>query len=116
MDRRDCQAAVTPAPRALRHFAAKDRSGQPIWPPNNATNPLPGPTLRASVGERVELTFLNHIDIRDFACTGIDRDGCDRLFVGTPDRRSSIPAGPETALPTVSTDRAPSTCISMARM
>src|SRR5713226_2723012 len=34
----------------------------PTTPPNTYGNPLPGPTLRARVGDLVELTLLNHVD------------------------------------------------------
>lgn len=77
--------------RALRYFEATDPSGNPIWPPADCKRPMPGPTLRARVGERVEITFLNHIDVNDFGKTGIDRGeqfppgdirGCDVLFSG----------------------------------
>ncbi|HEU0215139.1 MAG TPA: multicopper oxidase domain-containing protein [Stellaceae bacterium] len=47
-------------------------------------NPLPGPTLRARVGDIVELTFLNQINPADFG-NSIDQDlvkggsGCDQV-------------------------------------
>lgn len=82
------------AERALRYFQAKDAdSGNVIWPPVDCPRPVPGPTLRARVGDRVEITFLNHIDVRDFPKTGIDRGdkfppgdnrGCDVLFFDGP--------------------------------
>jgi FtsP/CotA-like multicopper oxidase with cupredoxin domain len=77
------------AERALRYFEAVDPSGKPIWPPADCPRPVPGPTLRARVGDRVEITFLNHIDVKDFELTGIDRGekfppgdnrGCDVLL------------------------------------
>jgi FtsP/CotA-like multicopper oxidase with cupredoxin domain len=53
-------------------------SPQPV--DDNYSDPLPGPTLRARVGDVVELTFLNHIDPLDFG-DSIDRgeqgQGCD---------------------------------------
>ncbi len=46
----------------------------------NYVDPMPGPTLRARVGDMVELTFLNQIDPLDFG-DSIDRgehgQGCD---------------------------------------
>jgi FtsP/CotA-like multicopper oxidase with cupredoxin domain len=51
-------------------------------PPANQqyTDPMPGPTLRARLGDVVELTFLNHIDLSDYG-DSIDRgergQGCD---------------------------------------
>lgn len=89
----DLPAGQQAIERALRYFEAKDPSGNLIWPPADCPRPVPGPTLRASVGDRVEITFLNHIDVRDFARTGIDRGdkvppgdprGCDRLFRDEP--------------------------------
>ena len=86
----DSQANVPVARRGLRYFQGADTSGNVVWPPANATSPLPGPTLRAGVGERIELTLLNHINVRDFALSGIDRDekgtvrGCDVLKLDSP--------------------------------
>lgn len=51
---------------------------------NGLANPLPGPTLRARVGDIVELTFLNQINPADFG-NSIDQDlvkggtGCDQV-------------------------------------
>lgn len=51
------------------------------WPANG--DPLPGPTLRARVGDLVQLTFLNQVDVSNFPNT-LDQaeqgktDGCDQ--------------------------------------
>lgn len=53
-------------------------------PPAGVANPLPGPTLRARVGDIVQLTFLNQINPADFG-NSIDQDlvkggtGCDEV-------------------------------------
>ncbi|MDP9192995.1 MAG: multicopper oxidase domain-containing protein [Acidobacteriota bacterium] len=61
-------------------------------PPKNGTanpDPMPGPTLRVKVGERVELTFLNHVNTANFP-DSIDRGafktgtGCDETTIGYP--------------------------------
>jgi FtsP/CotA-like multicopper oxidase with cupredoxin domain len=86
----DADAGVPAANRGFRYFQAADSTGKVIWPPTTATSPLPGPTLRARIGERIELTFLNHVDVRDFAATGIDNaekgvaGGCDILKLDSP--------------------------------
>jgi FtsP/CotA-like multicopper oxidase with cupredoxin domain len=72
-------------PPMLRYFEGKDAAGT-VWPPapdqGVLRSPLPGPTLRASVGELVEITYLNHIKTEEFPGGTIDRaetgvDGCD---------------------------------------
>jgi FtsP/CotA-like multicopper oxidase with cupredoxin domain len=84
----DTQAGkLTPREAMLRYFEGKDVAGNVVWPPAPSAPgalrpPLPGPTLRARVGDTVELTCLNHIKVEDFAGT-IDRAetgdvaGCD---------------------------------------
>ena len=58
--------------------------GEPLPPPGSLTDPLPGPTLRARVGDIIELTFLNQINPADFG-NSIDMDlksggtGCDEV-------------------------------------
>jgi FtsP/CotA-like multicopper oxidase with cupredoxin domain len=52
--------------------------------------PMPGPTLRARLGDVVELTFLNQIDPRDYPAGKIDLaengvgTGCDTTTAGYP--------------------------------
>jgi FtsP/CotA-like multicopper oxidase with cupredoxin domain len=52
----------------------------PQFPPGAIPDPVPGPTLRAHVGDIVELTFLNQIVVGPF-WTSVDRgerdEGCD---------------------------------------
>jgi FtsP/CotA-like multicopper oxidase with cupredoxin domain len=69
----------------------------PAVPPNTYPYPLPAPTLRARVGELVELTFLNQIDPNRFPYS-IDQaekpgGGCDEttLYPGTRADRDQFP-------------------------
>jgi len=58
------------------------------WP--STGDPIPGPTLRAKVGDLVQLTFLNQIDLSKFSNT-LDlgeqgkTDGCDSARAPHPD-------------------------------
>jgi FtsP/CotA-like multicopper oxidase with cupredoxin domain len=85
-------------PQLLRFF----RNHEPVPPdPNKAAPPMPGPTLRAKLGDVVELTFLNQIDPLDYG-NSIDRwenlkgdpsqpgAGCDSSTAGYP----QLAAGP----------------------
>jgi len=78
-------------PRLMRYLEGRDAAGNVVWPPapSGGTPPpaVPGPTLRARVGDQVELTFLNHVDVAQFGDT-LDRaeqglaTGCDRVVDG----------------------------------
>jgi FtsP/CotA-like multicopper oxidase with cupredoxin domain len=65
----------------LRYFRGVDAVPPP--PPSAKGDPLPGPTLRARVGDLVQLAFLNQVDVSKFPNT-LDQDiqgktdGCDR--------------------------------------
>jgi FtsP/CotA-like multicopper oxidase with cupredoxin domain len=69
-------------PQYVRYFSDPTEL-IPVVPPGDYPNPLPGPTLRARVGDVVELTFLNQINPADFG-DSIDRaengigNGCDQ--------------------------------------
>ena len=87
-----------PLTRMLRYFEGKDSAGK-AWPPANRLGELlPGPTLRARVGDQVEITFLNHVKVEDFPGGTLDRaetgedTGCD-LAVGA-DGIQVYPGGP----------------------
>ena len=75
-------AAGTPCRnQQLRYFEGySTQEPRREWPTHG--EPLPGPTLRARVGEQVQLTFLNHVDPAHFPNT-LDQaeqgktDGCD---------------------------------------
>ncbi len=42
-----------------------------VWPPKlGVVNP--GPTLRARVGDRIQITLLNHVKVSDFPASGMD--------------------------------------------
>lgn len=67
--------------RYFKGYSLQTPTPEP-WPSTGAM--LPGPTLRARVGDLVELAFLNQIDIRNFPFT-LDQgergntDGCDSV-------------------------------------
>src|ERR1044072_1420930 len=50
--------------RYLRGFSGFDPAGSPAWPAGQ--EPLPGPTLRARVGDLVEIAFFNDVDTQNF--------------------------------------------------
>jgi len=56
---------TTPQSGQMRYFAGALRGGPEIWPPKNG-NPAPGPTIRARVGDTVEITLLNQVDVAAF--------------------------------------------------
>lgn len=78
-------------PSLMRWLEGKDAAGNVVWPPApsgpGAPPAVPGPTLRARVGDQVEITFLNHVDVQQFG-DSIDRaeqgltEGCDRVVNG----------------------------------
>jgi FtsP/CotA-like multicopper oxidase with cupredoxin domain len=89
---RDAQESFTVSagkcvPQLLRFYQNKE----PAAPsdPNVVLAPMPGPTLRARLGDIVELTFLNQIDPLDYG-NSIDRaengvgTGCDQSSTGYP--------------------------------
>ncbi len=42
-----------------------------VWPPTKGV-PSPGPTLRARVGDRVQITLLNHVNVKNFQASPSD--------------------------------------------
>jgi FtsP/CotA-like multicopper oxidase with cupredoxin domain len=50
----------------------------PTVPPGGTPQPMPGPTLRARVGDLVQLTFLNQIDMNRFP-KSLDKGKCDAV-------------------------------------
>jgi FtsP/CotA-like multicopper oxidase with cupredoxin domain len=81
----------------LRHFVSKDAAPQPILPgsenpppsPVGAKYPdgFPGPTLRARVGDIVQLTFLNQVNPLNYPNTldrGDNANACDQFSAGYP--------------------------------
>jgi FtsP/CotA-like multicopper oxidase with cupredoxin domain len=81
----------------LRHFTSPNATPPPVLPgslnpapsPIGAkySDPFPGPTLRARVGDIVQLTFLNHVNPLNYPNT-LDRgdaiDSCDQFSSGYP--------------------------------
>jgi FtsP/CotA-like multicopper oxidase with cupredoxin domain len=89
---KDPALGTDPRVMTMRYLEGKGVS-TPRWPPPadpGAIAPpvLPGPTLRARVGDRVELAFFNHVDSELFEETG-DRiedgqqQGCDLVVRDT---------------------------------
>lgn len=53
----------------MRYLAGYDQATPTkVWPPKTGA-PLPAPTLRARVGDRVQITLLNHVDVNNFPNT-----------------------------------------------
>lgn len=56
----------------MRYFSGYDANLTPplrrVWPSKHGV-PGPGPTLRASVGDTIQITLLNHVDTRNFPNT-----------------------------------------------
>ncbi|HXT21989.1 MAG TPA: hypothetical protein VN923_14655, partial [Thermoanaerobaculia bacterium] len=84
-------------------------SGYSGFDPANAsaqsgTDPMPGPTLRARVGDLVQVAYFNQVDVKQFAST-LDRNesstptsgsnvGCDVTTISkTPTTSSATPSG-----------------------
>lgn len=73
----------------MRYFAGSTADGRQVWPATPGL-PAPGPTLRARVGDQVQITLLNHVNVKHFPGTidqaeqGISK-GCDVSSTLTPD-------------------------------
>lgn len=86
------------ATQYMRYYIGEDTNHPKPWP--TGSDPLPGPTLRARVGDLVEITFQNLVNPQHFANT-LDRgeeglgntDGCDIVSANTgrPDWIASKP-------------------------
>lgn len=78
------------ASQYMRYYIGVDTNHPKPWPAG--PDPLPGPTLRARVGDLVEITFQNLVNPQHFANT-LDRgeeglgstDGCDVVTGSRPD-------------------------------
>ncbi|HEY3135702.1 MAG TPA: multicopper oxidase domain-containing protein [Blastocatellia bacterium] len=73
----------------LRYYSGYNpyKSGQ-MWPPPGRTAPGPGPTFRCSIGDVVEITFLNQVDVGRYprsAFSGQEgtETGCDQGTTNT---------------------------------
>jgi FtsP/CotA-like multicopper oxidase with cupredoxin domain len=63
----------------MRYMTGSLPGGPQLWPPKNGS-PSPGPTLRARVGDTVQITLLNQVDVKAFGNsldTGERGEGCD---------------------------------------
>jgi FtsP/CotA-like multicopper oxidase with cupredoxin domain len=60
-----------PSTGRMRYISGYDQTKPGIvWPtPELKGEPSPGPTLRARVGDRVQITLLNHVDVKNFPGT-----------------------------------------------
>ena len=80
----------------MRYIAAVDPNTRTtIWPPNPKV-PSPGPTLRARLGDRVQITLLNQVDPTKFpenfdvaekssqACDQATTEGIGNTYPGNP--------------------------------
>jgi FtsP/CotA-like multicopper oxidase with cupredoxin domain len=93
-------------PQTLRFFSGHEL-GKPEDPLFSGSTPIPGPTLRARIGDLVEITFLNQVNPQDFAGSldqanyqSNNTTGCDQV-VGTVNGQSQLiyPVVPPSAGP-----------------
>lgn len=79
------------APQYVRVFRGIGAMPPPPRTTGDYPDPMPGPTLRARVGDLIQLTFLNHINPANFG-DSIDRGdtntgtGCDESSNGYPNK------------------------------
>jgi FtsP/CotA-like multicopper oxidase with cupredoxin domain len=87
---------TTPQTGQMRYFASALPDGT-IWPPKNGS-PAPGPTIRAKVGDTVEITLLNQVDTAVFGDSldlGEKTGGCDvSTAVGPAGSVNNYPGNP----------------------
>lgn len=82
-------------PQSVRFFSGNE-VGKPENPLFSGQSPIPGPTLRAKVGDLVEITFLNQVDPQHFAGSldqanyqSNNTTGCDQVM-GTVNGQSQL--------------------------
>lgn len=82
-------------PQAIRFFSGHE-VGKPEDPLFSGARPVPGPTLRARVGDLVEITFLNQVDPQHFSGSldqanyqSNNTTGCDQVM-GTVNGQSQL--------------------------
>jgi FtsP/CotA-like multicopper oxidase with cupredoxin domain len=89
---------------AMRYFSGAPTGGRRVWPVTHGV-PGPGPTLRARIGDTVQITLINQVDVKNFPNT-LDlaeqgkSTGCDvsTTLIGDPgqeNRRQVYPNGDE---------------------
>lgn len=83
--------------RKLRYFDGYNWAAQPPQPPTGARPLAPGPTLRAEVGDTVEIGFFNEVDVAAFPGT------LDVAEQGKGCNTSALVAGGGTGNPTTTT-------------
>jgi FtsP/CotA-like multicopper oxidase with cupredoxin domain len=87
----------------LRYLKGWDAAADPppTWPsltspPNppdlKVGEPIPGPTLRARIGDLVQISFMNQVDTKNFPLS-LDRGDCDESF-GTAKKDPKDPQSP----------------------
>jgi len=72
---------VQGVPKRVRFFAGYNPSNPSVLWPVTPGAPAPGPTLRAKVGDKVNLILLNHVNVRDFresVNAGMGSDNAER--------------------------------------
>jgi FtsP/CotA-like multicopper oxidase with cupredoxin domain len=93
----------------MRYFSGYDASlpplGRPVWPKTHGV-PGPGPTLRAGIGDTVQITLLNHVNVKNFpntldvaehgqACDQATTFGQGNTYPGTvPTKANPTPSTP----------------------
>lgn len=77
-----------PSTGRMRYIAGYDQTNpRSVWPTAKGV-PNPAPTLRARVGDRVQITLLNHVDVKNFPQT------LDLVERGISDCDRNISVGP----------------------
>jgi FtsP/CotA-like multicopper oxidase with cupredoxin domain len=78
----------------LRYFSGRNSDNpNQHWPPDTLKDVVPGPTLRCEVGDIVEITLLNQVNVSDFQGTLFSGErgtatGCDEVtLIGPPGRK-----------------------------
>ncbi|MBZ5524347.1 MAG: multicopper oxidase domain-containing protein [Acidobacteriia bacterium] len=92
------------ASQYMRFFTGRSLlTPSPVDPLFAGPAPIPGPTLRAHVGDLIEIEFDNHVNTQNFA-NSLDRgetgqtDGCDVTYTGNG-KGGSQPAGQGDKMP-----------------
>ncbi|HXT16356.1 MAG TPA: multicopper oxidase domain-containing protein [Gemmatimonadaceae bacterium] len=81
------------ATQNLRYFMGYDPAHRTPWP--TGPEPIPGPTFRAQVGDLVEITFFNQINVNNFAgsldhADMGDMSACDQYSTSTSRSQSRM--------------------------
>jgi len=68
----------------VANWNAPDPPPPPETPPPYHGEPIPGPTLRARIGDLIQVSFRNQVDTKNFPVT-LDRGDCDAATGTLPD-------------------------------